>query len=347
MKSRSIYDENMDDRTRSIFTSSWEKGARSDGHGRPIFPRDRENEFVTPSVSRSFGHLYEQIEYPCGKKFALVLTHDIDLLHPSTSRRFLNSLSWMRKGRWSNVKDEMGFVREHHPYSDLEAIARKEESLGANSTFFFMNAPCDGTGAGYPLHEIQSQADAIKAIGSEIGLHGSYNASGSAKLIMEEKLGLERMFGAKVEGYRNHFLRFKVPETWKYLSEAGVRYDSTLGFADNVGFRNGMVHPYNPEVEPGKRSSLIELPLAVMDSTLYSYMGLTPLAGKEICYQLIGEAMKLHGGLVILWHNTTFSDPRYLEWGDLYWNILKKVKDEDGWLCSGIEMVRWWEENGY
>ena len=47
-------------------------------------------------------------------------------------------------------------------------------------------------------------------------------------------------------GYRNHYLRFKLPETWKYLADAGFEYDTTLGYSNALGYRNGMCHPFRP-----------------------------------------------------------------------------------------------------
>jgi hypothetical protein len=74
-------------------------------------------------------------------------------------------------------------------------------------------------------------------------------------------------------------------------------------------------------------------------------MGLTTGQGKGICDDLTRQTKELHGALVLLWHNTSFSDPRFKGWGDLYWNILDRVKEDGGWLCNGSELAAWWEKH--
>jgi hypothetical protein len=331
----------------SIRSLAWERETAKDVHGRPIFPKERSEDFHSPIVSEALAGRFIDLEYPGKKDFAVVLTHDVDLLVPSMPRRMVNACNWAGKGRLSDSISELHRSGHRpHPYSDLKSIAKMEEKKGASSTFFVLNSPKDHTGAGYSIKDISGQLDSVKSAGCEIALHGSYDASQSASKILEEKAGIERELNVKVVGYRNHYLRFQVPSSFQKLEEVGIKYDSTIGFADNYGFRNGMVHPYHPSLGDSGTSSILELPLAVMDCALYSYMGLMPGEGRTICEDLIGQTKKLHGTLVILWHNTSFVDPRLLEWGDLYWHILDKAKEEGAWLCSGAELSNWWEING-
>lgn len=59
------------------------------------------------------------------------------------------------------------------------------------------------------------------------------------KILKKKKRRLEEVLGKKVVGYRNHYLRFRVPDTWELLSKAGFKYDTTFGYSDCAGFRNG------------------------------------------------------------------------------------------------------------
>jgi hypothetical protein len=38
---------------------------------------------------------------------------------------------------------------------------------------------------------------------------------------------LESVLEKEVVGFRNHFLRFRIPDTWELLSKAGFKYDTT------------------------------------------------------------------------------------------------------------------------
>ena len=45
-----------------------------------------------------------------------------------------------------------------------------------------------------------------------------------------------RFSGYAITGVRNHFLRFKIPESYHVVHDTGLVYDSTLGFAEHEGF---------------------------------------------------------------------------------------------------------------
>ena len=43
---------------------------------------------------------------------------------------------------------------------------------------------------------------------------------------------------------RQHYLRWRAPTTWQNWEDAGLDYDSTVGYADHVGFRAGTCYEY-------------------------------------------------------------------------------------------------------
>jgi len=168
--------------------------------------------------------------------------------------------------------------------------------------------------------------------------------------MLEQKAKLERIVGKKIKGYRNHYLRFKVPQTWIALSEAGFCYDSTLGYVEHFGFRNGMIHPFQPFNRRTEATiPILELPLAIMDDTIYNKkkMNLSPETGWESIEKLLRTAKECSGVLVVLWHNTTFGNPALKDWARIYEKLLRTGKDEGAWLCSGEELTNWWTSHGF
>ncbi|SCL76215.1 hypothetical protein L21_2137 [Methanoculleus chikugoensis] len=64
-----------------------------------------------------------------------------------------------------------------------------------------------------------------------------------------------------------------------YLSRAGFCCEATIGYADGIGFRGGMCHPFKVyDLKAGREIDILEIPLAVMDRTSDGYMRLD--AGK-------------------------------------------------------------------
>jgi len=73
----------------------------------------------------------------------------------------------------------------------------------------------------------------------------------------------------KTWGGRQHYLRFTNPITWQGWEDAGVDYDSTLGFPDTIGFRCSTCHEFHVfNIERKKKLHLRERPLVCMDVSL-------------------------------------------------------------------------------
>jgi hypothetical protein len=156
-----------------------------------------------------------------------------------------------------------------------------------------------------------------------------------------EKSRLENTLGKKVIGYRNHYLRFKIPDTWELLAKAGFKYDSTLGYDDMIGFRNGMCHPFKPyDLNKNKPIDILELPLVIMDGSLFSYAKSLDEAF-EYAKKLIDTVEKYNGVITLLWHNSPFSWPIRKNWKILYEKILKYCYDKNAWITSGEEIYNW------
>ena len=86
----------------------------------------------------------------------------------------------------------------------------------------------------------------INSRGHVIGLHPSYETFLNNELIVSEakilkqKCDKEKIY-QNAWGGRMHYLRFKFPETLYGWAKAGMDFESSLGFADRLGFRCGHV----------------------------------------------------------------------------------------------------------
>ena len=104
-----------------------------------------------------------------------------------------------------------------------------------------------------------------------------------------------------------HFLRYKHPDTLYGLEKAKLNYDSTMTYAEHVGFRCGTCHHY-PAFDPllDRMLNLRIQPLIVMEHTVISknYMGLG-LSNRayEKFMQLKNACEVVKGTFTLLWHN--------------------------------------------
>jgi len=174
-------------------------------------------------------------------------------------------------------------------------------------------------------------------------LHGGYNSFNNLDLILKEKIKLEEILGENIIGYRNHFLRFKIPETWELLRKAGFKYDTTLSYAEMIGFRNGMCHPFKPfNLNNNREIDVLEIPLVIQDGTLRTYMNLNMDKSWLLCKKLIDTTKNMNGVITFVWHNHFFDDVLYKGWKNFYEKILNYSNEKNAWLTSGGNIFRWW-----
>jgi len=232
--------------------------------------------------------------------------------------------------------------KQQSPYLNFKEIMDIEESFGAKSSFYFLAAEKDPRRFRYNIEDAGSYMGDIVDRGWEVGLHGGYYSYDNYELVAQEKRRLEEALGKPVIGFRNHYLRLKISDSWEMLSKAGFKYDTTLGFNNVVGFRNGMCHPFRP-CKAGERKALdiLEIPLNIMDIALFEYAGSFRQAW-EISKQILDAGEKHNGVITLLWHNNTYSSPHLKEWKKLYVKILDYCNQKNAWITSCGDIYEWW-----
>jgi peptidoglycan/xylan/chitin deacetylase (PgdA/CDA1 family) len=297
-----------------------------------------------PKVSKYLMENGFNPQYPDGKRFAVCLTHDIDVIHQGYLGCAFSSVKSVIKGDVNSALKYPVYAvdKRRHPYWNFREIMKLEEKYGATSSFYFLALEPGDWDYRYNLQSIRDDIRYIDARGWEVGLHGGHEAYKDLHVLEKEKQSLEKVLGKQVMGYRNHFLHFKTPDTWELLSKAGFKYDTTFGYADCAGFRNGMCHPFKPfNLNTEREIDIIEIPLTIMDCTLLrDYMRLDIDGAWDLVKNMIDRVEELQGVITILWHNTYMQD----EYLDFYEKILKYCYDKNAWMSSGKEICDWVDE---
>lgn len=328
-----------DDRIFDIFTrkEEYRKGLR-DGLGRFPYYACEQNDVREPVVSKYLNEKGLRVEYPDGHRFAVCLSHDVDNLCPNNYfRKELDSIRSFMAGDFRGVIQRLQAPRIVRPYLDTREIIELEEKYGARSTFFFIASERQGPDFSYEIMDVKDDLRYLDSRGWEAGLHGTQAAHEDVERIKKEKERLESALGSKVVGYRNHFLRFQIPLTWRLLQQSGFKYDATLGFADCVGFRGGMCHPFRPyDLETNSIIDITEIPLVIMDATLFqNYMRLDINGAWELIKELVDAVEAQKGTMGLLWHNIYMHGEQL----KLYERILQYCQEKGAWMPTGKELV--------
>jgi len=165
--------------------------------------------------------------------------------------------------------------------------------------------------------------------GWEVGLHGSFDSFNSTDMFSGEVKKLAETIGMPVISTRQHWLRLSFGNTWKVQQDSGIRIDSTLGFNDVHGFRAGVASPFYPyDFYSKKRHNILEIPMVLMDGTLFDHEQLGDEDAMDACISVLGEVKKFGGCVAINWHQRTASED--YGWYHVYEGILRWIKMNGG-----------------
>ncbi|GAB4223641.1 MAG: hypothetical protein Kow0062_24180 [Acidobacteriota bacterium] len=216
------------------------------------------------------------VELPAGVRLAVGLSHDVDHLglREHLVDRFLlstafNALRQNLAGRfrpWRAADQLAGLALAalgRDRWDTIDELREFEQAAGIRSTWFFAARP--GLGIRYALADAAATIRRLADAGFEIGLHGQ--SADDPAALAAEFADLRRIVPRPVDGLRMHYLRLSAAVV-DGMAQGGARYDSTVMDRDH---RDPDTHPLAAPC--GLRTDLVELPLHVMDSTLFSVTG--------------------------------------------------------------------------
>ena len=246
--------------------------------------------------------------WPEGRRWAVALTHDLDIVALWPAFTALRVLELGRKGHWRLAVRTAGHALRSIGRAPVErgaaGVLAAERARSIRSTWFVLcGTPTLKTFIDGDL-TYRPEADATRRILAAIaqqqhsfGLHGSRETVVSSERFAAQRDRLLGIAGKAVGGVRQHFLRFDPARTPQAMAQAGFRYDSTVGFPDRNGFRIGVA-----DVVPAWEG-MDEVPFTWMDRALSKYRGIEdPEAWIDEALALARSCRDVEGLWVGVWH---------------------------------------------
>lgn len=295
--------------------------------------------------------------------FAVALTHDVDNVWRWTPRGFAatayRSARAVRHGRWDALGKELGDLgewltvhvpRRTDPSWTFPQLLRGEDERRVSSTFFVIARHTHRRDGNQPVEyqrRIPVALEMLRHGRREVGLHGNDADRLGVDPLAADRTLLQERSGSPVEGVRYHYLRCLYHETLPLVERAGFTYDSSLAFAEHEGFRCGASFPFRPYCIAEERPlGLLELPLAVMDTTLVEpqYRSLPAAEGECATRKVLSTVARTGGGVAVLWHNQRFDHRSTKGYDDVYWRLIDWAHDEGAFVGTAAGLVRRWNE---
>ncbi len=253
-------------------------------------------------------------------QFESILTYDIDQAFKYLGKAWLRSLGGIVKDlstfSFSNVMDRLKVMvgNKKDPWDSYSDVMMCNKDSESKSIFFF---PA-GSRSNYDKNFQPDQPFVSKLIqflkdSTEIGLHPSYYSSENPELFAVEKKKLEKATGSEIASSRQHFLKFKLPDTYRSLIECGITKDFSMTFPETPGFRAGTARPFYFYDLKNESATLLQLfPSCCMDSTFIHYCNTTPDAALEEMKYFLRTVFENKGVFIPIFHNHTFEDKKWM-----------------------------------
>jgi len=256
------------------------------------------------------------------RQYKLILSHDVDVpfSYNANAFNFIRNILAdliLRKSFVTFIKKVgarllpwKALKYKLDPYNNFRYLMKVSEKYSIKSQFNFITV--NGKGSIDGNYEIADKYFGIllKEIhqrGHIIGLHPSYQTYNDFNLLKGQYRKLKEILEkisipADAIGGRQHYLRWRNPETWQIWDDIGLKHDSSIGSEYFMGFRCGTCFEFPVfNLLTKQPLKLIEYPLLVMDICAFK------LKSKENIEDKVSGISRIcrfyNGNMTFLFHN--------------------------------------------
>jgi hypothetical protein len=212
------------------------------------------------------------------------------------------------------------------PYDTYDHLLDVQRKYKLKPIYFFLLGDYGVNDKNLPVDNSTFQS-LIKRIGdyAEVGIHPSFGSNDDPMRLKMEIGRLSKILHREVTKSRQHFLKLKLPVTYRNLIDLDITDDYTMGYAAAVGFRAGVCTPFNfYDLDLELETKLKVHSFAVMEATLKYYMKVSPEDAISHIKPLVDEVRAVNGTFTSLWHNETLSDEKqWRGWRSVYEEMVK------------------------
>lgn len=269
------------------------------------------------------------------KNFRFIPTYDIDEAFAYKHKQWwrsagaaLRDLATGRTGKFRqrrNVLDN----RERDPYDAFGWMDDLHRTYPLHPRYFFLLASKTGRFDKNNLPGESAMRSLVKEHAGRyaIGIHPSWQSGDNPALINEEIKTLAGISGHKITASRQHYIRMNLPQTYRYLCDAGIHEDHSMGYGSINGFRASVASPfYWYDLEREQTTDLLLHPFCYMEANSYFEQKMSAPQALEEMRHYHRVVREVNGTLITIWHNTFLgTDTRFAGWREVYAQFIKEV----------------------
>ena len=209
------------------------------------------------------------------------------------------------------IKKQLGVLKgDKDPFDTYDLIHQMASTNQAELKYFFLLAENEGKHDKNPDPRSTAMLRLIQRLGKECdcGIHPSFQSFGKERVLSYEIRLFVKLFAPKILRSRAHFLRVRLPDTYRKYIAHGVKEDYSLAYSEQAGFRASTAIPfYFFDLASNEETGLLLLSPYVMDVTLKNFMKLNPEAAMERIWELKDRVQAVGGNFISIWHNSSLT----------------------------------------
>ena len=269
------------------------------------------------------------------RHFRFLPTYDIDIafsyLHKSLYRTLGGWVRDLLDRKWDRVMERLAVMRRRRkdPYDVYEWLDAQHLIYGLKPYYFFLVADEQ---VGYdrnnhPSERALRELISYHASGRRSGIHPSWQSGDKPELLEHEIATLEEIGGRPVTASRQHYIRFRMPQTFRRLVDAGIENDFSMGYGSINGFRASVAAPYFwYDLEREQQTTLRLHPFCYMDANSIWEQRDAPARAFDEMSRYHDLIKRYKGTMITIWHNNVMGDTlQFKGWREVYEVFLRDV----------------------
>lgn len=247
----------------------------------------------TYDIDMAYSHIYKGFGRIAGAYMRALLKGDV---------RQINERTQVLKKKQKDPYDSFRWLRQLHREYDIKPLYFVLSAF--KTTAFDKNI--------HPQHPAMMRVIKNLVRDGVIGIHPSYFSTQDEKMSKEKKM-LENVAGSTVHISRQHYIKLKIPDTYRLLQQNNIEEDFSMGYGSHLGFRAGTGSSFFwYDLEKDTVSSLRVHPFCFMDTTAHFEARLTASEAFEKLDAMCKLLEKTGSTIITIFHN--FSLGTSSEW---------------------------------
>lgn len=267
--------------------------------------------------------------------FQFLASYDIDIAWSYRHKGFFrNAGGWLRdcvKGEFARAATRMQVLSglKHDPYDSFDFLNQLHQQYGLTPVYFLLAAlrpgPFDKNIT--PRNPAMRQLIQLLADACAIAVHPSYESAERPELFAQELQVLQQISGQTIRHSRQHYIRFRLPETFRQLAGEGIQEEYSMGYGTHLGFRAGTGSSFLwYDVMQESLTGLRIHPFCFMDTTAHYEASLTVAEAFARLQSMRSLLEKSGSTLVTVFHNFSLgTDPEWRGWREAYEQFIKDI----------------------